>query len=473
MSELDIELIYREVLSREEAKAFSPQIFNKQKSFIDDKAKFKSLLASRRAGKSTTAAVYLIMECRLNPNSYTHYVALTRKSAKNILWKELKLLNRQYNLKMTFNNTDLVADFENGSQIYLLGGNDEAAVETIRGMKSRLVILDEAASYRSHLKYLIEEVLTPMLIDYDGTLCLIGTPGAACAGPFFDATSGKDLSYSVHKWTILDNPFIPGASRWLADYRKAKGWDETNPVYLREWRGQWFKSSESQVYKYNPEVNDLKVGVLSGKMNHLIGVDIGYNDATAFVVGGWRDNDPNFYIVETFKKTRMTVDEIMEKLAELIKRFNPDKVVMDSGGGGKLVAASFRKRYSIPVKAAQKTDKRDFIEQMNSDFLSGRIKVLPGNQALTDEWNVIQWDEDYRREDERFICDLADACLYTWRESVHYTEQPLPEEPKVNTVAWNQREIELMEKAAEERYQRDVEEASLMASMYDSDDDTY
>ena len=40
---------------------------------------------------------------------------------------------------------------------------------------------------------------------------------------------------------------------------------------------------------------------------------------------------------------------------------------------------------------------------------------------ILDEWDLLQWDEDRRKEDSRFENHLADACLYAWRESKHYT----------------------------------------------------
>ena len=452
------DLALTELANRIVSEKFVPEIFAQQAQFINDPNKFKSLLASRRSGKSTTAAMYLLAEAKKHADCRVHYIALTRKSAKVILWRELKRLDKKYNLRLKFNHTDLIAELDNGSEIFLLGGNDSDSVETIRGMKSRLVIVDEAASYKSHLRYLIDEILTPMLIDHNGSLCLMGTPSAACVGPFFEATTGIDAAFSLHKWTLLDNPYIPHAASWLTNYKIKKGWTEENPIYLREWCGRWVKSLDSLVYKYQAGVNNL-IQMPLGKRNHIIGVDIGYGDATAFTVGAYRDHDPTFYIIETFKKTGMIVDDIMAKLKIYIDQYNPDHIVMDSGGGGKLVAESFRKRYSIPIKPAEKKDKKDFIEQMNSDFLSGRIKVLPGNEKLTDEWELIQWDEDRKKEDSRFLNDLADSALYTWRQSYHYTEQPAEVLPEYGTLDWHHRQERAMEDAAEAEVERQRREA--------------
>ena len=59
---------------------------------------------------------------------------------------------------------------------------------------------------------------------------------------------------------------------------------------------------------------------------------------------------------------------------------------------------------------------------MNSDLAAGNILVNELSD-LVDEWRLLQWDEDRRKEDGRFDNHLADACLYAWRESKHFTHE--------------------------------------------------
>ncbi len=438
--------------------SFVPQLFQKQWDFINDPAKLKTLLCGRQAGKSTTAAAYLCIEAHRTPDIRVSYIGLTRKSAKNVIWGDLKKLNRDHKLGMKFNNTELTVLFPNGSEIYLFGANDEAVAETIRGMRFKLVLIDEVASFRSHLNYLIDEIIIPTLIKEQGTFGLIGTPSAACAGPFFDS-SQPGSPYSKHGWTITDNPYIPHAAVWLEEYRKKKGWSLDNPVFLREWQGRWIKSDDSLCYHFDMSRNGIP-GLITNKdpFSYTLGVDIGYNDATAWVIGAWREYDSTFYIVETYAKSKMTVDEIMDKTKSLIDKYKPYSVVMDSGGGGKLVAESFTKRYQIAIKPAEKKDKKDFIEQMNADFVHQRIKILTNNKELIEQWDSVQWDENYEREDERFVCDLADAALYTWRESIHYVMKPKPIPPAKGSKAYYDRLTEEMEQAAMDHFTQLEEE---------------
>lgn len=444
--------VLKELVRRQKFSHFAPSLFQLQHDFINDPSKLKALLCGRRAGKSTVAASYLVKTCLDYPGTRSLYVGLTRSSAKKILWKELKDLNKKHQLRIKFNNTDLIAEFPNGSELYLIGANDEAAAEGIRGIKLKLAVIDEAASFRKHIQYLIDEILTPTLIDLQGTLCLIGTPGASCSGPFFSATQ-PGSEYSVHKWTILDNIYIPHAKVWLTDYKKKKGWQDDNPIYQREWLGRWVKSLDSLVYRFDSSRNVIS-SLPSGNYNYILSIDVGYVDATAFVVGAYKENDPTFYIVDTFAKSGMDVDAILDKAKEFIDRYNPVKTVIDPGAGGKSIAETYRKRYGVSILGAQKNEKADHIEIMNSDFNSGRIKSLASNSALHEQWEIIQWDEDRKREDERYVCDLADAALYAYRESTHYTQSvPLPEPEKFTPTYW-QLEAQRMEEELEEALMR-------------------
>ena len=212
-------------------------LFDYQLGFIDDESQIKTALCSRRSGKTYASCYYLLEEASRYPDIICAYIALTRRSAKRLMWTELKRADRKYMLNIKFNNAELVAELKNGSQIILAGADDEAEVDKLRGSAYRLVIIDEAASFGPHLSVLIEEVLEPALVDHNGTLAMIGTPAAHCSGIFYEATTGIRPEYSKHSWTIMENPHIPHAEEWLDRRRKQKRWTDDNPIYQREWQG--------------------------------------------------------------------------------------------------------------------------------------------------------------------------------------------------------------------------------------------
>ena len=92
----------------------------------------------------------------------------------------------------------------------------------------------------------------------------------------------------------------------------------------------------------------------------------------------------------------------------------------------------FRQRWALPIRPAEKRNKDSYIELMNSDLACGHIQVEE-ESPLVEEWKLLQWDEDRRKEDPRFENHLSDACLYAWRESKHYTYVEELAPPKLGT----------------------------------------
>jgi hypothetical protein len=438
--------------SLERSYRWQEDLFEEQLAFINDPASFKTALCSRRAGKTYASCYYLIETASKYPDSLSAYIGLTRSSAKRLMWTELKKANRKYHIGMTFNNSELICTFPNGSQIVLTGANDEADIDKLRGSAYRLVILDEAASFGAHMEELVEEVLEPALIDHNGVLAMIGTPNAACAGMFFKATTDPRFGYSNHGWTILDNPHIPHAQEWLDKRMNQKGWDANHPVYLREWKGQWIRSDDSLVYKYNPDRNFYtELPHHEHDFDYILGVDLGYEDATAFVIGAYSRDLPHFYVVDCYKQTKMLPSEIAERIQAYNEQYRFTSIVADTGGLGKSIVEEFRQRWALSIRAAEKRNKDSYIELMNSDLACGHIQVQK-ESPVVEEWKLLQWDEDRRKEDSRFENHLSDACLYAWRESKHYTFTPELAPPERGTPEfyealegriWESREKEL------------------------------
>lgn len=394
-------------------------------------------MCSRRAGKSHVAGEYLVKTCVDNPGVICVYIALTRLSAKRIMWRTLKDIchaNGFYR-DIKWNNTELTVEFPNGSQIILAGASDENDIEVLRGSKYKLVVVDECASFKSHFKEMVEEVIEPALIDLDGTLALIGTPGAACSGYFFDASTSTTSGYSKHHWTIFDNPFIPNSRGWLENRMVQKGWTRENPIYKREWQGLWVRSEDSLVYRFNRERN-LYDGNYPKNMTYILGIDFGWNDDNAFCILGFNNESPNIYVCETFAKNKMLVDEISARIHTYKERYGGfARIVADTGGLGKQICEEIKARYKLNLLPAEKQGKAAFIEVINSDFAAKRILVPTTEKQFIEEMEILQWDdnEQKRMEDPRFANHLCDAFLYAAREAKHYLYKAPIAKPKVGS----------------------------------------
>jgi hypothetical protein len=408
-------------------------LFLEQRGFIDDPSKNKAAFCSRRAGKSHGVGAYLLGTAQRREASNCLYLALTRPSAKRIMWPKLKWFDRQYHLDLRFDNSELIVTTPEESTIMLSGVNNESEIEKFRGNAFDLVVIDEAGSFGNYITDLVEDVLEPTLIDYDGTICLIGTPNARCAGYFYDVTVGGTEGFSTHDWTLLNNTYMPHAEVWLNSYRKRKKWSVKNPVYQREWLGKWVKSFDSMVYRFTQK--NVKSQTWEPDMT-VLGVDLGTVDATTFFVWGFNEKSPKVRAMYCHKQQGMIPTTIAEKIRVLQKRFNPVKTRVDTGGLGKMVVEEINSRFGLNLEPAEKVHKKDFIELMNDDFDNGNIEIGDGMEDYIDELESLQWDEDKRREDERYSNDICDAALYAWREARHWTYEYEADSPEFRSEGY-------------------------------------
>lgn len=434
--------------------------FDEQRDFILDPSPLKSALCGRRAGKTVAAAKILRLGATEMPDAASLYLSMTRGQAKNIMWNVLK---KECGSGFEFSEIELTAKAENGHRIICSGADNPGMLERLRGTAYYKVVVDEPASFNpEYLRYLIEDILTPAMADYgpSAQLSAIGTPNAICGGYFFDITN-RDLGWSVHKWTLRENALFPYwrnnpnweeiADQYLKSVLVKMNWDEQNPIYQREYLGRWVRDDSSIVYRLNRDTNTYSE--LPGlDYQTIIGVDLGYDDATAFEVVGFSEESPLVYELDGFEQTGMIPTEVSEKLKEFIAIYRPIAIVCDTGGLAKAIVEEMKRRFSLPVKPAEKTKKLDYIEMLNDDLRTGKIKVR-ADSPLIDEWAILQWDKDRKKEDERFKNHRSDAFLYAWRESLHWNHRPKTVIPHKFSPERAQWEADEMLRQWQERYQ--------------------
>jgi len=141
------------------------------------------------------------------------------------------------------------------------------------------------------------------------------------------------------------------AGEYLDKKKHSKGWADDNPVYLREWCGRWVRSDDSLVYRYHshnivdglPDDHDFE---------YILGVDLGYHDATAFVVMAYSRDLPHVFIVDCHKQSKMLPTDIAERISDLADEYDFNRIVADTGGLGKSIVEEFKVRYGLPIYPA-------------------------------------------------------------------------------------------------------------------------
>jgi len=421
-------------------------LFPKQRSFVEDPARFKAALCTRRAGKTFGVTRYLAIAAMGKPNAATAYVQLTRKNAKRDVWPAIHRMKAAHNLPCELNESDLTARFPNGSTISLVGADDARKVERLRGEGYVLVVVDEPGSFpQTLLGYLIQDVIEPALMDHRGTLALTGTPAPVPSGTFFDATTTDAYPagrWRVHKWSVLDNPHMPDPSEEMERTLRDNHWTREHPKFRREWLGEWVRDMGSLVYPFDRTRNLVAALPTDGEWLYTLGIDYGTVQDCAFAVWAWRRRVPHeAWLVECWKKPGMLPRDAAEAVKDLQSRYRFNRIVGDSGGLGKPYVEEAKRIFGLPIYDAQKKSKRAYIELMSGELRCGNIKVVAPNCAQwIEEAEALQWEtESHETEYPGLPNHCLDAGLYGYRECKAWNERapaaPLTEEQRILKVA--------------------------------------
>lgn len=442
-------------------------LFDEQLSFIKDKSGTKIAVCSRRSGKTIACAADLVDTAIGNEGVVCLYITLSRNNAKKIIWREIKKINRDYKLGGVENLSELSMTFPNTSVIYLSGAKDTNEIEKFRGLALKLVYIDEAQSFRSYIKDLIDDVLAPALMDYAGTLVLIGTPPPIPTGYFCEAYQGSN-GWAKHHWTFFDNPFITKKSKlshqeMLDRELKRRGVTLEDPSIQREWFGRFTLDSDSLLIKYNAQVNnfDTLPDITPKKYYYIMGIDLGFDDADAIAILAWSDDSPATYLVEEKVVPQQGLTELVEQVEALQKKYDITKIVIDQGGLGKKIAEEMRRRHKIPVEPADKVRKMENIALLNDSLRTGRLKAKKESKFAQDS-SLVEIDKDRSTPDkikvsDKYHSDIIDAVLYAFRESPAYSYQiPIPK-PQYGSKAWAKAQQDDMFEAEMEGLQKEYE----------------
>lgn len=433
-------------------------LFPQQLTFVSDSSPFKCAITTRRSGKTVSCAADLTFSALSTPDCVNLYITLSRSNAKRLVWPELKKINRKFKLGASFNESELKVEYPNGGIIYCSGANDRTEIEKFRGLALKTVYIDECQSFPSYIEELIDDVLSPALMDYAGTLCLIGTPGPIPTGFFYEAS--RSSSWKQFHWTFWDNPFIASKSgtthkELFERELKRRGVDESNPSIQREWFGRWMLDSDSLVYQYSSSVNHY-IDLPTTKYTYILGIDVGYDDADALAVLAWSDDSKHTYLVEEVVNRKQGQTELVKQVDALRKKYDISKIVMDMGGLGKKMAEDMIRMYKLPVEAAEKSRKNAYIELMNDALRTGSLLIKKDSLFASDsmklEWDLNKSTPEKKVVSSRFHSDISDAVLYAWRCSYSFTFEATKPKPAFGSQAHWDEEAERMEAAAIEHF---------------------
>jgi len=391
------------------------------------------------------------------------------------MWYPLKDACEALGIKARWNETERKVTIDKtGSTIRLVGADDKREIDKLRGQSFHEVQIDEAASYPTDLlDALLFRIVGPRLGDLNGVIVMFGTPGHILAGPFYEATRPGSathrpwadrnlpefagwLGWSSHTWTLEDGAqSVPAMARlWREALREkeANGWTDDNPIWLREYRGQWAADDTTHMFRYRPHVEGdawnqweperagpLQFAQLPSERSDWIygyGLDMGTKDPFALNVFAISPGDPERRIFHVYGFERRDMyartiaellvghDAVQEVLAgrPMPSRLGglygitdwPAAIRADLANLGEAVVNELANVYGIRILAAQKKDKFGNIEVVNGQLVEGRLRVLKGS-TLEQQLSSLQWRPDeygQPKEDKSAANHSTDSMLY-------------------------------------------------------------
>ncbi len=384
---------------------------------------------ARQSGKSTTAAAKALHILTFRPKALVILVAPTVKQAVELRKKIDDHLAVMVDPPKATEDNKQTLEFDNGARVVLLAADQD----TVRGYSAvDLIIEDESSLVPDD----VFDAMEPMLLVSKGQHLLMATPNGY-RGHFSKIWHDGD----PEKWkkilvTAWENPRT--TKEQLDEIKTEKIRLGQAWKFAQEYECSFIAAAQGLVYPYDRQGN--VCAPLSLESAHgwqfSLGIDYGVTDSTAFVVLGWKRHDPVLYVVESFKKTGLTPTEAAQIALSLTKKYPFARMVGDSGGLGKGYIEEARRRFRLPLEAAEKNNKRGFIELLVGDLKTRHLKVFHSNTELLAEWDMLPWDEEKEMPKDGYEDHLSDACLYAWRATYSYLEEARKVGPKPGSTEW-------------------------------------
>lgn len=401
-------------------------------------------LLARQSGKSYLLAVLALMEAIQNPNSIVKLLTDTKIHVQTIfepLFREI-LESCPEDVKPEYLPSKFIYVFPNGSQIQM-AGTDANNAERLRGQKSSLILVDEAA-FCNKLSYNVMSILFPTTTHTGGKIVLASTPPEEPDHDFTEFIEEAEQKNLLTKKTLYDNPLLDDDVKQSIINKFIGG--VNNPQFRREYMCELIRDENRTVI---PEFDDELAKIVVREYNKppfytpYVAMDLGFKDLTVCIFG-YYDFKKDIVVIEDEivkegkdLKLNKFSDEILAKeellwnnilTNELIK---PEVRVSDieyivineinRASMGRLNFQAIRKSpgYKLPL-----------INQLRVMLQSEKVVIDPKCQTLITHLKNARWKDasakdDFARSPGLGHYDAVDALLYLIK-SINYTKNPYP-----------------------------------------------
>ncbi|PJI40402.1 terminase family protein [Ferrovibrio sp.] len=390
---------------------------------------------SRQFGKSFLMVLLCLIYCLRHPGSKIYYAAPTKEQVKIIVKDNINKILRYFPKDLAPKKAYDTWTFKNGSEFRLIGLNMNDGVG-VRGGSAHIAVLDECRDM-PNLEYIIDSNIRPMFSTTNGKLFLISTPPDSPGHAFTAKYIAEGIAGGYyHHATYKDNPRT--SPQFIESVIKSFPDGENSPGYKREYLADYTIANENTkvVSEWNAVKNDELLSTWKGfpdRFRPLLGMDIGFNDNTAIVVGGYDWSTGTVVITHEAVLKNAITTTIGEKIGELQKDFlakHPsaanDTWAMYSDNDPRLLEELFLS-YGIKIAKAHKKDKHASLNNLKVYLGLHKLLIVPECKQLRFQLETGVWNKsrnDYVRNDAVGHLDAMEACKYlvnsmNWNEALY------------------------------------------------------
>lgn len=340
-----------------------------QREFLDNPAKFKVLACGRRWGKTDACAASIFL--RLFDRSPTNHVIIgpTQDQANILFDRLLALLEDAGKGKLCKVRRRPYPHLQYGK--HTVRARSGHIRRILRGNEATHIIIDEAAYVPESL---ITEVAMPMLATTDGYLTMISTPhGMNHFWRFFQFGQEGKHGFWSRRGPSAESPLV--SKRFLNIQRELI----PERVFRIEYEAE-FADSEGRIFK-TEAIEACLVTHMKETFEEpvVVGVDFGrYKDYTVVAVLSGTSLSCELRELHRFRGLRYSHQ--VERIAEVLSRFNSPRVLCDSTGIGDPIYETLMA--ACPDAAVKGVT---FTQQFKDDVITrlawlidcGRLAMLP------------------------------------------------------------------------------------------------
>ena len=323
------------------------KVIKKIYSFLKNSEKQKEVVVYGGAGsgKSYTVAQFLIIEKLLKQRNKR--LLVTRKynpSLRVTTWRLIHELLNDLEIPYLENKTEQVLQLPRRNEIFFRGLDD---AEKIKSSEFNYIWIEEATEFEFE-DYLQLKLRLRRATNSVNQMFLTFNPVAGWTQKQFFEQESDDVA--ILHTTYLDNPFLDIEYTKMLELLK----DQDEAYYQIYTLGQ-FAILKNKIYS-----NYQIVSKMPGSFDEIIyGVDFGYNNPSVILEIGLKDD--NIYITKELYETRLTNEELIEKLKYFVKNKNAE-IYADSAEPARIEEIS---RAGFNIYPAKKDIKNgiDFIKR--------------------------------------------------------------------------------------------------------------